>query len=67
MTRTYMEQQSRNYWFRIKVYINPIQSSFAFHIETSHLICSANQMNDFYMECNTVLKRVKAALEEALP
>ena len=28
----------------------------AFHIETSHLICSANQMIGFYMKCNTRLK-----------
>ena len=38
--------------------INPFQHSFAFHIETSHLISSANQMTDFYMKCNTELKWV---------
>ena len=32
--------------------------SVAFHIETSHLICIANQMTGFYMECNTGLKSV---------
>ena len=28
---------------------NPCQSSISFHIDTSHLICSANQMTSFYM------------------
>ena len=32
--------------------------SVAFHIETSHLICIANQMTGFYMKCNTGLKSV---------
>ena len=32
------------------------QCSIAFHIETSHLICTANQMIGFYMKCNTDLK-----------
>ena len=27
--------------------------SVAFNIETSHLICSANQMTGFYMKCDT--------------
>ena len=34
----------------------------AFHVETSHLFCSANQVNGFYMECNTWLKWVKGTL-----
>ena len=38
---------------------NPSQPSVAFHRETSHLICSANQMTGFYMECNIGLKRAK--------
>ena len=29
------------------------------HIETSHLICSGNQMTSFYMKFNTRLKRAK--------
>ena len=33
--------------------------SVAFHIETSHLICTANQMTGLYMKCNTGLKWVK--------
>ena len=34
------------------------QPNVAFHIETSHLICSANQITGFYMKCNTGLKGV---------
>ena len=37
---------------------NPFQLSVAFHIETSHLFCSAKQMNGFYIEHNTRLKWV---------
>ena len=36
--------------------INPCQLSVAFHIETSHLICSANQVTGFHMKCNTGVK-----------
>ena len=35
---------------------NTFQTSAAFHIETNLLICKANQMTGFYMECNTGLK-----------
>ena len=31
---------------------NPIQPGVAFHIETSHLICIANQMTGVYMKCS---------------
>ena len=34
---------------------NPFQPIVAFHIETSHLICIANQMTGFYMKYNTGL------------
>ena len=34
--------------------------SVAFHIETSHLICRANQMTGFYIKCNTGLKWANA-------
>ena len=37
---------------------NPLQPSFAFHVETSHLICTTNQMTGYYMKCNTGLKWV---------
>ena len=33
--------------------------SAAFHVQTSHLICNANQITGFYMKCNNGLKRVK--------
>ena len=36
--------------------LNPFQPNTAFHIKTSHLICTANQMTGFYMKCNTGLK-----------
>ena len=39
-------------------YFNPAQSSVAFHIETSHLIYTANQVTGFYMKCNSGLKWV---------
>ena len=37
---------------------NPFQPSVAFHIKTSHLICSPNEMAGFYMKCNTRLKSI---------
>ena len=37
----------------IIVHFNPFQFSVAFHIETSQLICAANQMIVFYMKCNS--------------
>ena len=42
-----------------KVWFNPFQPSASFHIETSYLVCSANQMTGFYMKRNTRLKWVK--------
>ena len=36
----------------------PHFSCLTFHIETIHLICSANQMNGFYTKCNNGLKWV---------
>ena len=36
-----------------------IETSVAFHVETSHLICTSNQMTGFYMKCNTRLKWIK--------
>ena len=37
---------------------NPFQRNITFHIETSHLTCTANQMAGLYMKCNTRLKWV---------
>ena len=34
------------------------QSSAAFHVETSHLICTTNKLTGFCMKCNTELKWV---------
>ena len=45
-------------YFCKRLHLNPFQSIVAFHIETSHLICSANQMIDLYIKCNTGLKWV---------
>ena len=39
-----------------KSYFHPFQPSVVFHIENNHLTCSANQMNGFYIKCNTGLK-----------
>ena len=41
---------------------NLFQPSAAFHIEISHLICSANQMTGLYMKRNTGLKWFKKML-----
>ena len=35
----------------------PFPLCVVFHIETSHFICSANQMIGFYIKCNTGLKK----------
>ena len=37
---------------------NPFQPIIAFYIETSHLICTANQVTGVYMKRNTELKWV---------
>ena len=39
-----------------KSQFNPFQGSVAFHLETSHLFCRANQLTGFYMKRNTTLK-----------
>ena len=36
--------------------IHPFQSNVVFHTETSHLICSANQLTGFYMMRTLVVK-----------
>ena len=38
--------------------ISPFQPNVAFHIKTSHLTGSANQITGFRMKCNTGLKCV---------
>ena len=44
--------------FRVLNTLNQFQCTVACHIETSHLICIVNQMNCFYVTCNTGLKWV---------
>ena len=46
------------WWQLYPGYINPFKHSVPFHIETSHLICKANQMTGFFMKCNAGLKWV---------
>ena len=41
------------------VKVKSSQPSVPFHIETFHLICTANQITGFYMKYNPALKRVK--------
>ena len=43
-------------------FFNPFHPSVAFHIETSHLICTANQMTGFYIKRNTGLKWIQLYL-----
>ena len=40
--------------------LNPVQPGVVFHIETNHLIRTANLMASFYMKCKTKLKCVNA-------
>ena len=47
-------------------YSNPFQLNVTFYIETSHLICIANQMTGFYMECNAWMKRLMPRLMPCL-
>ena len=44
-----------------EAYLNLFQLGVVFRIETSHLICSTNQMTGFYTKCNTGLKWVTGA------
>ena len=39
-------------------WVNPFPLLAACHMETSHLICTANQMTGFYMKCNNWWKWV---------
>ena len=43
----------------VAFHIETVQPSVAFHIETSHLICIANQMTGFFMNCSTGRNWVK--------
>ena len=49
--------------FELAAYqFNPFQPSVEIHIETSHWICTTNQMTGFHMKWNTRLKWVENAL-----
>ena len=43
--------------------LKPFQPSVAFHVETSHLICTENQMTGSFMKCKTCPKWVKDTLK----
>ena len=43
---------------KIQVWLFNLFQYVMFHIEASHLFCSAKQLSSFYMECNSVLKWV---------
>ena len=45
--------------YEICLGIKQFQPSVSFNIETSNLICTANERTGFYMKCNTRLKWVK--------
>ena len=47
--------------FLLGIILNLFLHSVACYIETSHLICTANQMTGFYTECNTGLNWVNLA------
>ena len=49
----------------LSVQLNPFQSSVVFHIETSSLICSAIEMNGFYLICNIGLPKWSPDLPKA--
>ena len=53
-----------NVQFRKSSEFNSFQLSVAFHIETSHLACKANEVSGFYMKCNTRLKWVNIHLQK---
>ena len=53
-----VEKQQQKMLKSIVLQIKPFQPSVAFHIETSHLICSENQMTGFCIKCSTWLKWV---------
>ena len=56
-----MQQQKTGNELKMQVWrpkVYQFQLRVEFHIKTSHLICSTNQMAGFYMKCNTGLKWV---------
>ena len=39
--------------------LNPFQPSIAFHVETSHIFYSANEITNSYVKCNTGVEKNK--------
>ena len=61
MLSNIMQQQKTGNELKMQVWrpkVYQFQLRVEFHIKTSHLICSTNQMAGFYMKCNTGLKWV---------
>ena len=58
-TKIIGQEISENLPIFMMLFFNLFQPSLAFQIEGSHLICIANQMTGFYMECKTGLKWVE--------
>ena len=46
--------------------VNSFQPSAAFHIDTSDLIYTANQMSGFYIKCNWAARLKKVNLDKRL-
>ena len=46
---------------------NSLYPGVVFHIKTSHLICTANYMTGFYIQCKTGLKLVNNNSNYSIP
>ena len=46
------------------IFFNQFEPNAAFHTETSHLICSANQMTGFCMKWNTRVMELSFIVED---
>ena len=57
--KTPIEKKINKKKFKKIKFTDSFQSSMTFYIETSHLICSANQAAGFYKQCNTSIKLVE--------
>ena len=44
--------------------LNSIQPCIALHLETSHLLWTAEELTGFYMKCNTGLKWVNTSIDQ---
>ena len=48
---------------KLKYFVNLLMTNVPHHIETSQLICSANQLTGFYVMKTLVVKRLKYAIK----